>query len=149
MIEKDIENNISKEDIFKITYNVVYKILSILGFVFMSGLFLLGTYQHVLSGVFLFGFMMGAFLLKIINVFGFCMIVDKKEKKISYQKFFFIKKQIIFSEIKYVKLKEWKNTTIWIAYNRENKKLCEVNLFKTKNGLTLRSIFSIKEIDQQ
>ena len=77
------------------------------------------------------------------------MIVDKREKKIFYQKFFFIKKQIIFSEIKYVKLEEWKNTTIWIAYNRENKKLCEVNLFKTKNGLTLRSIFFIKEIDRE
>lgn len=87
MIGKDIENNISKEYVFEITYNVVYKTLPILGFVFMSGLFFLSAYQHVLSGVFLFGFIICTFLLEIINVFGFRMIIDKREKKISIKNF--------------------------------------------------------------
>ena len=51
----------------------------------------------------------------------------------------------MFSDVKYVKLKDWNNTTKWIAYDATDKKLCEVNLSTMEKALTLKTIFDNKE----
>ena len=144
-VEKFVDKNLTNNDWFEITYTTFYEVLSIIYCFVFIGFFVLSVYCHVISGVIFFGICVLLSIYNGFNIAGFYISVDRKKKIIFYQRFFFYRKIIMFSDVKYVKLKDWNNTTKWIAYDATDKKLCEVNLSTMEKALTLKTIFDNKE----
>lgn len=144
-VEKFVDKNLTNNDWFEITYTTFYEVLALIYCFVFIGFFVLSAYWHVLSGVIFFGSCVLLSIYNGFNIAGFYISVDRKKKFIFYQRFFFYRKIIMFSDVKYVKLKDWNNTTKWIAYDATDKKLCEANLSTMEKALTLKTIFDNKE----